>query len=192
MQIKPCPFCGGEAEVDGDYEIYYVICTNCGARTATIDDNMADKPMMEVVKLWNRRELAVLAAESIRRDNVLTGLEADVKAMQQEWQEAHDELKRMRAQVTHEGFDDLATMIAKYKTVMLAANETSIEQDDEIEKLKADLKKLSDCENCKHEITDDRCEESDYTCNTCTQDCVCKDCVECSNWEWRGLDNGTV
>lgn len=101
-------------------------------------------------------------------------------AMQQEWLEAHDELRRMRAQVTHEGFDDLATMIAKYKTVMLAANETSIEQDEEIEKLKTDLRKLADCGNCKHEITEDS------NCDKCKHTCACKHCLYGSNWEWRG------
>ena len=42
--------------------------------------------------------------------------------------------------IAAEGFSDLATMIAKYKTVMLAANETSISQDEEREELREQLK----------------------------------------------------
>lgn len=49
---------------------------------------------------------------------------------------------KLEKRIADEGFCDLETMISKYKTVMLAANETSIEQDEEIESLKAQLAAL--------------------------------------------------
>jgi len=48
-----------------------------------------------------------------------------------------EELANLNTIMAAEGFSNLATMIAKYKTVMLAANETSIEQDERIEQLES-------------------------------------------------------
>lgn len=49
------------------------------------------------------------------------------------------QLDKLEKRIAHEGFSDLETMISKYKTVMLAANEISIETDEEIEALEAQL-----------------------------------------------------
>jgi len=49
------------------------------------------------------------------------------------------QLAKLENRIAAEGFPDLETMISKYKIVMLAANETSIETDEEIEALKAKL-----------------------------------------------------
>lgn len=50
MEIKRCPFCGGEGHIwIYDHDGWYVDCENCGARTeiwGTED---------EAIERWNRR-----------------------------------------------------------------------------------------------------------------------------------------
>ncbi len=51
-KLKPCPFCGGKAELDEDYDsgnIFWVFCTRCGISTDT------DYVSKEAIKAWNRR-----------------------------------------------------------------------------------------------------------------------------------------
>ena len=59
-ELKPCPFCGGEAELKinsfhGSYKTVYVICKSCKTRTnnygASIDYCAIDR----AIELWNRR-----------------------------------------------------------------------------------------------------------------------------------------
>ena len=52
------------------------------------------------------------------------------------------------------------------------------------------------CEHCKHykhclaEEAEDAYEDYDYVCSACGRDdCPCKTCAGCSNWEWRGIQN---
>ncbi len=59
--------------------------------------------------------------------------------LKQEVKELQGKLSKLEKRIAAEGFSDLETMISKYKTVMLAANELSIETDEEIESLKARL-----------------------------------------------------
>lgn len=49
------------------------------------------------------------------------------------------QLSKLEKRIATEGFADLETMISKYKTVMLAANELSIETDEEVEMLETQL-----------------------------------------------------
>lgn len=56
-ELKPCPFCGGEARVDDDLchsdmskTFYSVICKKCGARTT---NNFTLKE--DAIEQWNRR-----------------------------------------------------------------------------------------------------------------------------------------
>ena len=65
MELKSCPFCGGEAFIDSEwtigqicaYLVFFVICTQCGCRTGFFE-----KPS-HAEAAWNRRspgkELAV-------------------------------------------------------------------------------------------------------------------------------------
>ena len=56
LELKPCPFCGGKAEIRkyhhyGLGDEYWVVCTSCGVHTPGGIDN---KEHIEV-KIWNRR-----------------------------------------------------------------------------------------------------------------------------------------
>lgn len=51
-ELKPCPFCGGEAELLTEEDRYYshlVVCTKCGVRT------MGEHIKAIAVAYWNRR-----------------------------------------------------------------------------------------------------------------------------------------
>ena len=52
-ELKPCPFCGGEAKVwhcsDLDIRNYLVICEDCGACTKYTDSEDL------CIEAWNRR-----------------------------------------------------------------------------------------------------------------------------------------
>ena len=55
IELKPCPFCGGEAElvdygVSGAYEV--VQCSDCWVRTRLFDKSIKIK---SAVDAWNRR-----------------------------------------------------------------------------------------------------------------------------------------
>lgn len=46
--LKPCPHCGGKAQVCGRFS-WYVDCIDCGARTAGF------RPATLAAQAWNRR-----------------------------------------------------------------------------------------------------------------------------------------
>lgn len=48
-ELKPCPFCGGEAEIRG-VTIFWVQCKDCHVETLAEDDEET------VIKTWKRRE----------------------------------------------------------------------------------------------------------------------------------------
>lgn len=48
-ELKPCPFCGGEAKVIESKGLYWVACMKCCASADVIDDR--DK----AIEAWNRR-----------------------------------------------------------------------------------------------------------------------------------------
>ena len=64
---------------------------------------------------------------------------------------------------------------------------------DIIEALVADLKQAAHCDTCdicahsKQEPTCQCCEIFDFECFRCEFDCVCKNCIESSKFEWRGV-----
>lgn len=50
VKLKPCPFCGGEAEAFGVYGEYGVMCKECNAVIASADE------IDDAVKAWNKRD----------------------------------------------------------------------------------------------------------------------------------------
>lgn len=48
-EIKPCPFCGGEAYVLEGFTLYEVACDYCHCRTPV------EYSKEKVIELWNRR-----------------------------------------------------------------------------------------------------------------------------------------
>jgi hypothetical protein len=107
----------------------------------------------EAIEEFIYRDIPFLLSQLAERDMEIERLQSEVSRLRSD----NEIIKRMyvkmcedkcgmdaeidgfKATLAREGFRDLETMIAKYKTVMLAANETSIEQDEELEELKAQL-----------------------------------------------------
>lgn len=52
LKLKPCPFCGWEANVQQTAYtgLYYVVCSGCG-----IEQPLVYKTKEEAVKVWNTR-----------------------------------------------------------------------------------------------------------------------------------------
>jgi Lar family restriction alleviation protein len=48
-ELKPCPFCGGEAMERKSNKLYYVFCKNCSVKT--VDSITKDA----AIEAWNRR-----------------------------------------------------------------------------------------------------------------------------------------
>ncbi len=57
-KLKPCPFCGGTAEVGyaiNDYNRYGVYCKNCGATVEVKDWKGMEDTEENAIKVWNQR-----------------------------------------------------------------------------------------------------------------------------------------
>ena len=65
--LKPCPFCGGDAKIKKDYErdghynipIYFIKCSSCGSNSAPYKTEWRlpgdVQTMEELINRWNRR-----------------------------------------------------------------------------------------------------------------------------------------
>lgn len=53
IKLKPCPFCGGEAEIKLVFGNFTVCCSSC--HCAIIPFPYSDSPLDVSVKAWNRR-----------------------------------------------------------------------------------------------------------------------------------------
>lgn len=57
MELKPCPFCGGEGHIiKTDFgncyaKYYHVVCLDCGMETKQYEHQEKEK----AIKAWNRR-----------------------------------------------------------------------------------------------------------------------------------------
>lgn len=70
-QLKPCPFCGGEAEIKNDHDIFTdaytacIRCKECGSQTREIDITVCSNesysernisPLGYLARVWNTRK----------------------------------------------------------------------------------------------------------------------------------------
>lgn len=59
MELKPCPFCGGEAKIARSApcmnKLSEVVCNICGARTRLFEISTEYASDVEAAKAWNRR-----------------------------------------------------------------------------------------------------------------------------------------
>jgi Lar family restriction alleviation protein len=68
MELKPCPFCGGEAvqgrsfgfDSHGHLDEYYIYCFTCGAKGPAYDKEndilrLTERTVRKAADAWNRR-----------------------------------------------------------------------------------------------------------------------------------------
>ena len=56
--LKPCPFCGGGAQIEHDYDGFgysYVRCTKCGLMSIKFIKSFKISSDKEAIDFWNRR-----------------------------------------------------------------------------------------------------------------------------------------
>lgn len=55
--LKPCPFCGGEAEINANYseEKVFVFCKKCKSKGAVVLSCIDYSARDKAVEMWNRR-----------------------------------------------------------------------------------------------------------------------------------------
>ena len=54
-KLKPCPFCGGDAELSDFETISKVICKKCGAESRLIASSSKYCSDEKAIEAWNRR-----------------------------------------------------------------------------------------------------------------------------------------
>lgn len=77
-QLKPCPFCGGDAGVGKGFGYWFVNCTDCMASTNIVLGDSLMPTEAEAIAAWNKRTpqdashltddelLAMFAGEALR------------------------------------------------------------------------------------------------------------------------------
>ena len=57
-ELKPCPFCGGEAKLVRNWNLYYIMCRSCVAIIGEVKEHPNDfRTRDEVIAAWNRRAI---------------------------------------------------------------------------------------------------------------------------------------
>lgn len=54
-ELKPCPFCGGEAELCSTGVTAYVRCNKCKSTSAAVTAALEICAVDETIKIWNSR-----------------------------------------------------------------------------------------------------------------------------------------
>lgn len=61
IELKPCPFCGGNTDIEEIDDSYYIMsCKSCGAGTTftvNCEDGWREATLLEAIENWNRREI---------------------------------------------------------------------------------------------------------------------------------------
>ena len=61
IKLKPCPFCGGEGEINRFYSSMsirvsvQILCKNCGGRSGSFDEDARYCADEKAAESWNRR-----------------------------------------------------------------------------------------------------------------------------------------
>lgn len=54
-KLKPCPFCGGEAEITKNICAVYIRCKDCKSTTAAFTAMIETCALNDAIEAWNRR-----------------------------------------------------------------------------------------------------------------------------------------
>lgn len=88
MKLKPCPFCGGEAQVNERYrggtanrKMYWISCSACGV-SQQHDNTSGYRYQSKAIDRWNRREPI---------DRIVEKLEAEMARDKKFWERDSDE-----------------------------------------------------------------------------------------------------
>lgn len=57
-ELKPCPFCGGKAQLEHDYQgngNSYVVCKSCGLKGVSFIRSFETASDLNAIEYWNRR-----------------------------------------------------------------------------------------------------------------------------------------
>jgi len=63
-ELKPCPFCGGEAELHGDVYSAFIECNYCGASGGT-HVSLSGNAKADAIKAWNKRHNEVTPVDEV-------------------------------------------------------------------------------------------------------------------------------
>lgn len=58
LELKPCPFCGGKAEIATGSVFMWehiIVCKNCGASSKTVIGITLSQAREKAIEAWNRR-----------------------------------------------------------------------------------------------------------------------------------------
>ena len=69
-ELKPCPFCGGEAKLVNMWNcLFHIVCRSCGATIGEVKNHPNDfRTRDEVIAAWNRRTAEKVPVANITID----------------------------------------------------------------------------------------------------------------------------
>ena len=96
-----------------------------------------------------------------------------------------NEFDMLRSMADHFTLPGLSDVLEKAISAMKELPKIKKERDALLEDLRQSYR-CESCESCKHNGCVDTL-DCECDCNICANPCDCFDCIENSNWEWRGV-----